>query len=97
MEIPKQFRLVIGQKVFVQKLIKGPHFQRQHTQSSLNLEMVSWYMDPYTYFLVSLAEDITLQATKGGTWTPTKPQNPSPTICSTCKMFWVHGASKLKE
>lgn len=44
MEIPKQPRMMLRQRIALHKLAVGPHCQGQHPYNSLNTESLSWYL-----------------------------------------------------
>lgn len=78
MEIPKQPRLLVKQKVALYNQTVGPHCQGQHPHNSLKMEMSVVLVptrSPHSYILVSLVREGTLQATEREMWTPSQPQN----------------------
>lgn len=102
LEIPKQPRLMLGQRVAFWKLMvrrgQGTLLRTTSTQfiehREANLIPV-W--STHLYVLVSLMCESTLQATKREALTLTHSQNLQPTICPACKTCWAMEVQNLLE
>lgn len=74
MEILKQNKLMLGQKVSLHKLTSGPYCQVQHPRSSMTMEGSSWCLPgAFSPVFQSLVWEGTLLATETEMWT--LPQN----------------------
>ena len=54
-----------------------------------------WRLQPY--ILVSFGVERCSPGYRKETWTSTQPQNPWPTICPACRIFWDNGGSEYVE